>query len=139
MNIDYLKNVIIPNRKTDILNRKNARVHQPIYVVYSLQEIVGSGHIDMPLYHCNYMGKDCEYGYIDDEADEKEFNTSGKGMISPVEVTRFWIDRAAAFFLTRDAADKYLQYQKHNLGDAYVYVHHSGYRNHEMDMLLNNS
>jgi len=40
-------------------------------------------------------------------------------------------------FLTRKAAEEYMEYQRHNLRDAYIYTFYSGYRNLEMDSLLN--
>jgi len=140
MNLDYLKNTIIPLRKKEIEEGKNLSTRQPIYVVLDLQENIVSGHSDYSP-STNYKGLQFAYGYIDTSlgGEEIEFNESKKGMKSPEKVTRFYTDRIAAFFLTSQGAHDYLKYQKHNLSRGYVYVFYSGYGNREMDQLLQNS
>ena len=72
------------------------------------------------------------------DSEKRKFHKTNKRMKEPEEVTRFYIDRIIAFFLTSEAAHDYLKYQKHNLSDAYVYVFYSGYANQQMDKLLCN-
>lgn len=140
MNLDYLKNTIIPLREKEIEQGKNLSTRQPIYVVLDLQENLVSGHSDYsPL--TNMLDIDTKHGYIDTslESEDIEFNESKKGMQSPRKVTRFYTDRIVAFFLTSQGAHDYLSYQKHNLSRGYVHVFYSGYGNLEMDQLLQNS
>jgi len=138
MNYNYLKKVLIPQRELEIKNGDNLATRQPIYVVMDLQEHITSRDEDFTL-HCNYKDIPSENGYYDQAEDETEFSTSSDGMEDPVEVTRFFTDRFIAFFLTSKGAHDYLKYQAHNLSKrAYVYIFSSGYRNSEMDMLLDN-
>lgn len=136
MDLEYLKNEIIPKRKKEINEGKNLATAQPIYVVYSLEERATEGHSEFLGSDTNHKGKSPRMGYVDMNGEEPEFNESDKGMEEPREVTEFWIDRAEAFFFTSESAHDYLKYQGHNLTEGYVYVHHSGYGNHEMDILL---
>lgn len=138
MNYNYLKKVLIPQRELEIKNGDNLGTRQPIYVVMDLQEHITSRDEDFTL-HCNLKDIPSENGYYDQAEDEPEFTTSSDGMKDPVEVTRFFTDRFIAFFLTSKGAHEYLKYQAHNLSKrAYVYVFSSGYRNNEMDSLLDN-
>ena len=138
MEIKYLTETILPQRKHEIDMGHNLGTMQPIYVVLDLEERYVSGH---PLYDLttNRKGQDSEYGYIDlnEDSEARVFKKSPNRMIKPEEITRFYTDRIVAFFLTSKAAHSYLQYQMHNLQNGYVYVFHSGYRNAEMDNLLN--
>lgn len=137
MNLSYLKKEILPKRKQEIKAGLNLFTAQPIYVVYSLDEHICNGHDDF-LFATNLKEKEKEYGYIDmGEYDEREFDQTANNMKEPIEVTRFWTDRAVAFFFTSGGAHAYLEYQKHNLTKGYVFVHYSGYANAEMDALLN--
>lgn len=140
MDLNYLVNEILPQRKREIEAGKNAATRQPIYVVLSLNERICEGHngFDMTL---NLKGVDAEFGYIDmdKEAEDRVFSTSDKRMKNPQEVTRYYTDSFVAFFLTRKGAEDYLKYQKHNMHKPYVYVFYTGYSNREMDALFKNS
>lgn len=141
MNTEYLKNVIIPQRELEIKEGRNASTRNPIYIVMQASERIIEGHshdYDLP---SSLGGKKPECGYIDlglVEAEDVEFCVSDVGMLKPIEITRYWIDFYTAFFLTRKAAEEYLQYQSHNLNNAFIYTFSSGYRNNEMDNLLGN-
>lgn len=137
MDLEYLKNEIIPKREQEIKDGKNLWTRQPIYVVLDLIENYCSGHNDYSS-STNYRGKDWDYGYIDEslEPEEREFAEADDGMEEPLAVSRFYTDRIMAFFLTSEAAHEYLEYQGHNLDDPYVYVFYSGYGNIQMDKLL---
>lgn len=137
MNLDYLKNVIIPQREKEIAEGKNSGTQQPIYVVLDLDWFPVSTHSDYSVTP-NNMGKPCEYGYVDlyEDAECREFKISEEGMKKPDEITKIYFDRIIAFFLTSKAAHEYIEYQSHNLKNPYVYVFYSGYRNIEMDNLL---
>ena len=139
MNLNYLTEELLPQRKKEIKEGKNLATRQPIYVVLDLQENYVSGHSDYTN-STNYKDKGWEFGYIDNalECELREFKKSDKGMKKPEEVTRFFTDRITAFFITSKGAYDYLKYQKHNLNNGYVYVFYSGYANKEMDKLLNN-
>jgi hypothetical protein len=139
MDLNYLVEEVLTQRKKEIEQGKNLSTRQPIYVVLDLQENYTSGHTDYSL-TTNYKDVQHEHGYLDDslESEAKVFKKSVKGMRKPEEVTRFYTDRIIAFFLTSKAAHEYLQYQKHNLSNGYVYVFYSGYGNYQMDMLLKN-
>lgn len=140
MDLNYLQNEIIPLREKEIKEGKNQATRQPIYLVLDLQENIVSGHSDYSAY-TNYKGLNQEFGYIDDflDSEDIEFNKTSYKMRRPVEVTRFFTDRIIAFFLTSKGANDYLEYQSHNLKNAYVYVFYSGYGNREMDKILQNS
>lgn len=137
MDLDYLQNTLLPKRESEIKEGKNLCTRQPIYVVLDLQENYVSGHSDYSN-STNYKGKSFEFGYVDNalDAEDKIFKKSEKRMKQPIEITRFWTDRIISFFLTSEGAHDYLEYQKHNLKDPYVYVFYSGYGNREMDSLL---
>jgi hypothetical protein len=140
MNIEYLKKEIIPQRKKEIEEGKNAATAKPIYVVLDLIENCVSGHSEYTV-STNYKEIPMQHGYIDValDSDEREFCTEDIKMQSPEKLTRFYTDRIVAFFLTSKAAHEYLHYQKHNLSErAYVYVFYAGYRNIEMYNLLEN-
>lgn len=142
MNLDYLKNEIIPQRENEIKSGKNACTAQPIYVVFDLIPTYLGGHdpegwsnTDM----LNNKRKSGIEGYLDTgiDCEDREFCEDSTGMISPDEVTEVYYDRFVAFFLTRKGAEDYLEYQRHNLSDPYIYTFHSGYANKEMNQFLN--
>ena len=139
MDINYLTTEILPKREQEIKEGKNLMTRQPIYVVLDLQENYVSGHSDYSSI-TNYKGLRFEEGYIDNsiESECREFSETAKNMDNPCEVTKFYTDRIVAFFLTSEAAHDYLKYQRHNLTNPYVYVFYSGYRNIQMDKLLDN-
>ena len=137
MDLNYLVNELLPQRKKEIKQGKNLSTRQPIYVVLDLYENICSGHTDYPM-TVNYKCIEPKHGYIDENSEEPVFKLTDKGMVSPAEVTQFFTDRICAFFLTSNAAYEYLKYQKHNMNKPYVYVFYSGYANREMDLLLNN-
>jgi hypothetical protein len=139
MDINYLVNTILPQREKEIIEGQNLATAEPIYVVLNLQENFIEGHVDFNFFlMTNYAHKEMEFGYIDDSLDSehKEFKRETVNMQQPVEVTKLYTDRIVAFFLTSKAAHEYLQYQAHNLTNAYVYVFNCGYRNDEMKRLL---
>jgi hypothetical protein len=137
MNLDYLKNTILPQRAKEITGGFNHGTAKPIYVVLDLIENFVSGHSE---YSANTNLKGCskKHGYIDSaEIEElKEFRLSPDGMEEPEEVTILYVDRIVAFFLTSKSAHEYMEYQKHNLTNPYVYVFSVGYGNVEMNRLL---
>lgn len=137
MNLNYLENIIIPQRNKEINDGKNLLTSNPIYVVLEPVEHLIDGHHNSFTLPETLSGKEQEYGYIDLSLyDDREFKTDDTGMKEPSEVIRFWTDRFVAFFLTRKGAEDYLEYQSHNLLDAYVYVFNAGYRNVEMNNIL---
>lgn len=137
MDLEYLKSEILPKREQEIKDGKNLCTRQPMYVVLDLTENIVSGHSEYT-YSTNYIGRDWEYGYIDDslDAEDRVFAQTDEGMKEPVEITRFFTDRIIAFFLTSEAAHEYLSYQSHNLIRPYVYVFYTGYENRQMDKLF---
>ena len=139
MDIDYLINEIIPQREKEIAEGRNSATRQPIYIVLDLVEHYVSEHSDYSS-HTNEKGLTFEFGYIDasPECESIEFCETNKGMEKPEKVTKFYTDKFVAFFLTSKAAHEYIKYQSHNLNNPYVYVFYSGYRNFEMDNLLQN-
>jgi len=137
MNLTYLKNELIPQRELEIEQGKNLCTADPIYVVLDLVENVVEGH--QPYYLCpNERGVDAEFGYIDRSLDSEdiEFSESDDGMEESEAVTRFYTDRFVAFFLTSKGAHDYIEYQRHNLNNPYVYVFNAGYANYEMGKLF---
>lgn len=139
MDLNYLCNEILPVREDELKKGKNLSTRQPIYVVLSMQENFISGHSKYTP-STNYRGWGMQFGYIDESLDSenRKFKPIEKGMKNPTEITKFFTERIEAFFLTSKAAHEYLKYQKHNLTNAYVYVFYSGYKNIQMDMLLDN-
>ena len=137
MNLEYLKNEILPLREKEIKEGKNICTRQPIYVVLDLQENYVSGHSDYSP-STNHKGLPFEFGYIDEhlEGELRTFKKSDKHMKKPSKITMFYTDRIVAFFFTSKNAHAYLKYQSHNLENPYVYVFYSGYGNREMDLLL---
>jgi hypothetical protein len=137
MNLQYLTEVIIPQREKELFEGKNLCTAQPIYVVLDLIEGIIEGHSDYT--NCiNHKGVNMEYGFADAslDAEDMKFLPSEVGMKRPKPFTRYFYDRFKAFFLTSKAAHEYLKYQEHNLTNPYVYVFYSGYGNKEMDQLL---
>ena len=139
MNLEYLKNELLPQRKKEIAEGLNAATRQPIYVVLDLQENFIEGHTDYT-FTTNYKHRKLEYGYVDLslEFEDREFKVKRDSMKIPERITKFYTDRIIAFFLTKKGAEDYLKYQSHNLSDPYIYAFHSGYANKEMDNLLFN-
>lgn len=139
MNIEYLTKEILPTREKEITEGKNLGTRQPIYVVLDLVDHYCEGHTDYLGHATNEKGMDKQFGYIDTSLDteSREFSVSKHGMTKPEAVTKFFTDRFVAFFLTSEAAHDYLISQSHNLKAGYVYVFYSGYRNYQMDKLLN--
>ena len=158
MNIKYLKEALIPQRELEIKNGDNLATRNPIYVVYSLRDQYVSGHSDYsPITNLKGLSPESGYLYKRPDWDEPQFclNQDGSDLEideeelededgmpytddrdEPEEMTRIWIDHLEAIFLTSKAAYDFMEYQKHNLSNPYVYVHCAGYRNHEMDMLF---
>ena len=140
MDLKYLEEVIIPQRKQEIEEEKNSGTRQPIYVVMDLQENYISGHIEFDRSGVpNNHHSDAQIGYVDDynpNCEDREIKNTKIGMTEPSEITMFHTDVIVAFFLTRKGAEDYLKYQSHNLNDAYIYTFYSGYGNREMDLLL---
>ena len=155
MNIKYLKETLIPQREREIETGDNLATRNPIYIVYSLRDQYMSGHSDYsPI--TNLKGLSPEPGYLfrhedwdepqffpnDDGADMDEMEDDGNDLPytddenEAIEITRIWVDDLQAIFLTSKAAYDYMEYQRHNLPNPYVYVHSGGYRNQEMDMLF---
>ena len=52
------------------------------------------------------------------------------------EAQEFYTDRLVAIFLTKEAASAYMEGQKHNIGDGFIYVENAGYRNFQLETLL---
>lgn len=139
MNIDYLKNQILPQREKEIKEGKNLATTQPIYLVLDLISHVVYGHVDLAGHVFNNKGKQSEHGWADAaiDSEDRTFELSPKFMKKPEQWTQFYTDTTKAYFLTSQAAHEYLKYQSHNLKDPYVYVDYSGYGNKQMDALLN--
>ena len=140
MNIEYLKSVIIPQREKEIKEGKNLGTRNPIYVVLEAKEHFINDHDNEFSLPYSESGKYPEFGYVDMavEPEDREFKLEQTNMTSPKPVTRFWTDQVTAFFLTRKAADEYLQYQAHNLNNAFVFVYYIGYGNVELETLFGN-
>lgn len=142
MNLHYLQNTIVPQRKLEILEGKNLATKHPIYVVLDLKENFVTEHQDDYILLTNHKGVKAENGYILTDIDDdetREFRLTDDEVGDYEEVTRFYTDEFVAFFLTSEAAHDYLRTQSHNLTDPYVYVFNAGYRNPQMDKLLGNS
>jgi len=137
MNLQYLKESIIPKREQEIKTGENLATSQPIYIVYDLQEHLVYGH-EHEIECTNLFGKKAKCMYIDrgEGYEDMEAKSSTNGMSDPEEIMLFWTNRYRAIFLTSEAAHDYLRYQSHNLNDPFVYVHNTGYANKQMDNLL---
>ena len=142
---NYLINEVLPQRYKEISERKNDGTANPIYVVLDLRECGLEGHIVEYSPRTNLAEKPFETGYIenafykrddDDGIENDKFYPTSQGMHEPKEVTRFWVDDIVAFFLTRKDAEDYLQYQAHNLSQAYIYTFYAGYSNLHLAKLL---
>lgn len=138
MNLQYLREEVLPIREHEIEDGKNLSTRHPIYVVLDLVENFASGHNEYYV-SSNLKSIEQEHGYVDLELDDedRQFVLSDENLINPESVTRFYTDRVVAFFLTSQAAHEYLKYQSHNLTNGYVYVFNAGYRNYQMEKLLN--
>ncbi len=136
MNIKYLNDYIIPQREEEVNLGYNFATNNPIYIVFDLIERITSEHSDYDL-TCNYADKPMTFGYIDTALDEPVFSESNFEMESPEEVTKFYTDRVVSIFLTYKSAREYLEYQKHNMENPYIYCFNAGYRNIEADNLFN--
>lgn len=129
MNLDYIKNTIIPQRE---IEDKTATSKNPIYIVYSRNEIVVSGHSDY-VSQCHVSSDTPRYSYIS-RADEDEPTLVDFKTDEPVTVITQPL--VAGVFLTRKGAEEYMKYQKHNLRLPFIYEESCGYRNHEMEMVF---
>lgn len=137
IDVHYL-NEVLCKREKEIEEGKNLATSPPMYVVLSMFALYCEGHSDMSgLSQGNLRGKNPEFGYLDRADSEPEFEECKRGMCRPESVTRFWIDRPTAFFLTSEGAHDYLKYQHHNLTHGYVYVFSTGYSNREMEQIFN--
>ncbi len=138
MDLEYLKQEIIPQREQEIKLGDNQGTAYPIYMVYIPEEnyIEGEAVYSLPI---SSSGRRPEVGYIlEDDFGGGEF-IEGLPDDDDEEhkiLTRFWVDRYKAVFLTRKAAQEYLQYQSHNLREAFIYVEYAGYDNRQMEKLL---
>ncbi len=138
MNLNYLINSILPQRLKEIEEGKNRGTANPIYVVMNISIGICLGWNEYTM-TTNIAGIEPKNGYVDMAKDDEDrkFKLSDKGMKNPEQVTKYYIDRPVAFFLTSKAAHEYLEYQSHNLHKkAYVYVFHAGYKNVEMENLF---
>lgn len=146
INLDYLKNEIIPQREKEIQG-KNGFTRQPIYIVYDVVESVTTRDDEYSnLENCNlhwYKSKSWRFVSYDEdwniiEADEDWFDSEDCEFVEwDWDISVFYIDIFIAIFLTRKWAEEYLKYQSHNLTDkAYIYTHYSWYANQEMNNLL---
>ena len=71
-------------------------------------------------------------GWSDDDIDDAiwELNNEGKSQYGDISVRYIQIQwRPAAYFLTRAEAERYCQYQSHNLKTPRIYTAHCGYSN----------
>ena len=136
MNIKYLQEEIIPQREKEIAEGMNEGTRQPIYVVMDVVKNIVFDHIVFD--HVFYNGIEPKIGYYDVAADPEHrvFKESKNGMKNPYPCTVIYLDKIVSFFLTRKGAEEYLEYQKHNLNEGYIYTFYSGYGNKEMDKLL---
>lgn len=139
MNLKYLTEKIIPQRNLEIDSGENLSTAKPIYVVMNSIETIVSGHSEFSP-STDMKDSSMDHGYIDlgVDAESRKFQDTDEDMLWPEKVTRFFVDRPVAFFLTKKAAREYISYQAHNLTNPYLYVFSAGYRNHEMNNLLNN-
>lgn len=82
--------------------------------------------------------KEHDFSLQEREAIFTELEETGEalgGSIQRVFVNILWVP--AAYFLTRSEAEKYCQYQKHNLKNPRVYSRYVGYRNNgDLDCLM---
>ena len=139
MNLDFLKNEIIPQREKEIEEWKNAWTRHPIYVVYNVIESYTtldneySNLEDLTLYW--YEPEDWYFKWEEEWWDSEDFEWIED--YDNATCTKFFRDVFTAIFFTRKWAEEYMKYQSHNLSDkAYIYTHYSWYANQEMDRLL---
>lgn len=134
MNLEYIKNYIIPQREKEIKEWKNAGTRDPIYIIYDLEKHYIEAETDEYwLETTNLKWKKPKYWKIVGE-DEKEFIEIEDEDVDTIE---FYTDRLVAIFFTRKSAEDYLIYQKHNLSsEAYIYVQYPWYSNQEANMLF---
>jgi hypothetical protein len=134
LNINNIKEVW-KQRLKEIEVGENRFTCKPMYVVLKLEEQIALNCEEISGI-TNFKEKRPQEGWYDDaDEEEREIKECSCGMKKPQQVMRFWIDRPVAFFLTRKGAEEYLEYQKHNLEDAYIYVFSCGYRNKEFDFI----
>lgn len=136
MNLEFLKNEIIPKREKEIEEWKNLATRQPIYIVYDVDEYYTTYDEQYScLEMCSYKEISRVHGRVVDDGDQWEFIEDNEDP----ELTKFYKDRYVAIFLTSEAAYDYMKYQSHNLSKrAYVYVEYTWYANRQMDLLLEN-
>jgi len=124
-------------RQQEIRDEKNMGTADPVYLVMSLRECIAWAHVE-GVDNTNLKGKPSEYGYIDMALDgeDRSFELTDSGMEQPEPVTRYWLDQIKSFHLTWDGAERYMEYQSHNLHDPYIYVDNIGYANYELSRIL---
>ena len=141
INVDYFRDVIVPQRLAEINRGENGGTRNPIYVMYNLDQVIVSGHDEFSGLHCNIADISSVHGYLDMslEDEERVFCTDDDGMSDPRDVTMGYKERFVAIFLTRKGLEDYRCYQSHNLSKPFLYIHYAGYGNREMDSLLGGS
>lgn len=125
--IDFLKEIKAERKKEETATRT------PVYIVYDLVERFIAGHNDDYELTPNLRRKQKEFGYLVGEDSEDFEFAYERDTEEDEEFTRYWTDRFVAMFFTRKAAKEYMQYQKHNLSDPYIYEEYPGYHNRQMD------
>lgn len=127
-------------RRKEYAEHRNMSMEHPTYLVLDPYERWASGHYhDYGLTSTLSDKFSDEEGYIDlaEECEDREFFEYDDCMQDSEEVTRFYVDRLVAIFLTRKGAEDYLKYQSHNMSErAYIYGFGTGYSNWELKELF---
>jgi len=136
MNENFYKEVC-EKRAQEIQEGKNRATDLPIYIVYDAKWYIVQGWSNItPALSHKYPN--WEYGYYDEslEPESREFCSYDSGMEDPVECSKFYADDFITCCFTLEAAEAFIEAEKHNYSEMYVYVEYAGRRNTQFQNLF---
>lgn len=124
-------------RQLEIYNDEHLCTYPPLYVVYDVIETCCehdsgfSGSTSLKYDECKYLRYFDEDNWIEAEKDTENWNNVlylDEMEFSSVLKVSFH-DKFITCCFTKMAANDYIQREKHNLNNPYIFVHHIPYRN----------
>lgn len=144
---------ILLQRWSEIEAGKNYGTRYPVYAVYTMDYLYFDLNQDLYVPSFNRCGLEAVTGYLYNNGSEYEFCETEDELVKYVnehfdkefddiseidedhysEVQKIAKERLVAIFLTSEAAHNYMERQKHNLSQPYVYVESTGYANYQFE------
>ena len=143
---------ILIKRWTEMEEGKNYGTCCPVYCVYTMDYLYFYRDQDVFINNYNRCGIDPVNGFLYNNGSEYEFCETETELVKYVNehfgkdydiddideddysvVQKIAKERLVAMFLTSEAAHNYMERQKHNLSQPYVYVESTGYANYQFE------